>query len=141
MTALKWTGVGVATLAAGLIVSAGMGSAPDAPAGGPLAACGPNPNCARVRVTIAAPPETVRAAAREALVETGATAIDATEAGWNAAAPIGPFVDDVAVALEADGAGSVLWIRSASRVGRSDLGVNARRARRLAEATDRIAAG
>ena len=37
------------------------------------------------------------------------------------------FLDDVVVRIRADGGGSLVDIRSASRVGRSDLGANARR--------------
>ena len=137
-----WIGLGVAgVLVAGLAATSLLNSSPEAPAGGPLAVCGPDPNCARVRAEIAAPPDAVRLAAREALEADGATAIAATDAGWTAEAPIWPFTDDVAVAVEADGAGSVLWVRSASRVGKGDVGVNGRRARRLVGAVQRIAAG
>ena len=37
------------------------------------------------------------------------------------------FIDDVVVRIRADSGGSLVDIRSASRVGRSDLGANARR--------------
>jgi uncharacterized protein (DUF1499 family) len=43
----------------------------------------------------------------------------------------GFFKDDVDVAIEFDPAGSTLYIRSASRTGRYDLGVNKRRVRRI----------
>jgi len=39
------------------------------------------------------------------------------------------FRDDIVVRIRPDGAGSKVDIRSKSRVGRSDLGVNARRLR------------
>jgi uncharacterized protein (DUF1499 family) len=39
------------------------------------------------------------------------------------------FHDDIVVRIRADGGGSRIDIRSKSRVGRSDLGVNARRIR------------
>ena len=39
------------------------------------------------------------------------------------------FVDDVVIRVKADGAGSRIDIRSASRHGRGDFGVNAKRAR------------
>jgi uncharacterized protein (DUF1499 family) len=41
------------------------------------------------------------------------------------------FKDDVAVAVDTTETGSRLHVRSASRVGQSDLGVNARRVDRL----------
>lgn len=43
------------------------------------------------------------------------------------------FKDDIAVRVRADGAGSRIDIRSKSRVGRGDLGTNARRIRAYAE--------
>ena len=43
------------------------------------------------------------------------------------------FKDDVAIRVRADGAGSRIDVRSKSRVGRSDLGTNARRIRAYAE--------
>ncbi len=139
MTRAAWIGVGAVVLVAGAILSRTSGSTPDVPAGGPLEPCGSSPNCARVRAFVGAPPEAVRTAARQALEDDGATDVAETESGWTAAAPIGPFVDGLEIVVEADGAGSALWIRSASRVGRSDLGVNARRARRLVAAVQRAA--
>jgi len=48
------------------------------------------------------------------------------------------FKDDVDVAVRArDDGGSALYVRSASRVGYSDLGVNQRRVERLLRAVDR----
>jgi len=44
------------------------------------------------------------------------------------------FVDDVAVRVRADGAGSRVDIRSSSRVGRRDAGMNAKRVRKLMRA-------
>lgn len=47
------------------------------------------------------------------------------------------FKDDVAVEVAPrDDTGSVLFVRSASRVGHSDLGVNRRRVERLLEAVE-----
>ena len=48
------------------------------------------------------------------------------------------FKDDIAVRVRADGSGSVIDMRSLSRVGRSDVGTNARRIRAYRE---RLAAG
>lgn len=39
------------------------------------------------------------------------------------------FIDDISVRVRADGEGSIVDIRSASRIGKSDLGVNAARVR------------
>ena len=119
----------VLLVVAGGVASHVSGSRPEAPSGGPLAACPDAPNCARVRVALAQPPDAVRRAARRALPRLGgrtgrADAVSATEAGARARFAVGPFRDDLDVAVEAEGAGSVLWVRSASRTGRSDLGVN-----------------
>jgi uncharacterized protein (DUF1499 family) len=43
------------------------------------------------------------------------------------------FKDDVVVRVRPDGTGSRVDVRSLSRVGRSDLGMNARRIRRFLE--------
>lgn len=47
------------------------------------------------------------------------------------------FKDDVNIAVEAQEHGSVLHVRSASRVGGTDFGVNRRRVRRLLSEMDR----
>jgi uncharacterized protein (DUF1499 family) len=47
-----------------------------------------------------------------------------------------PFVDDVWVEVQPDGEGSVVHVRSKSRVGKGDLGVNARRIRGFLAALD-----
>jgi uncharacterized protein (DUF1499 family) len=44
------------------------------------------------------------------------------------------FKDDVTVRVRADGAGARIDVRSKSRLGRGDLGTNARRIRRYLEA-------
>ncbi len=46
------------------------------------------------------------------------------------------FVDDIVVRVKADGTGSIVDIRSKSRDGQSDLGVNAARIRKLLAALD-----
>ena len=67
----------------------------------------------------------------------------ANELGWDSVVPtpdgfraidrtnVLRFTDDIAVRIRADTGGSVVDVRSRSRVGRSDLGVNARRIRRF----------
>ena len=49
------------------------------------------------------------------------------------------FVDDVVIRVEADGAGSRIDMRSLSRQGVGDLGVNARRVRAYLAALRRAA--
>jgi uncharacterized protein (DUF1499 family) len=45
--------------------------------------------------------------------------------------PLFHFVDDIAVRVRPDGSGSVVDVRSKSRVGRGDMGANAKRIRKL----------
>ncbi len=132
---------GLAVLAGGGIASHFLGSRPDATYGdGPLRPCPNVPNCALVRVPLAAGVDRAERAAFTAL---------RSDLGWwlgrlasaekvadrlQAEFTVGPFRDRVAIAVEAEGDGSVVWIRSASTVGRSDLGVNRQRARRIAQA-------
>ncbi|WP_412060320.1 DUF1499 domain-containing protein [Rubrivirga sp. IMCC45206] len=131
-------GVGVVTL--GLVASHLLGSRPEATeADAPVAVCPGTPTCARVRVEIAAPPADVRAAARRALTGTGGLtgsteAVTDTPTGALATVRIGPFVDEVAVEVDNAPTGAVLWVRSASRVGGTDLGVNRWRTHRLVDA-------
>lgn len=51
--------------------------------------------------------------------------------------PLTPFRDDVTVRVEPAAGGSRVIVRSRSRVGRGDLGVNARRIRAFLRALDR----
>ena len=125
---------GLGTLGAGLAASRALGSRAETTGAGPLAPCPGVPNCARVAVPLAAPVADVLAAVPGALAEIGARDVSETAGGFVAVAPTGPFKDDVAVAVESADGGSVLWVRSASRVGRSDLGVNARRVDHLVAA-------
>ena len=146
MTRRARVALGLAGLAAltagGLVVSRTLGSRP-AHAGmdGPIPACPRSPNCERVRVPLDAAPDDVRAAALGALRQSGgltgrAVRLAPTPDGARVVFAVGPFRDDVVLAVEAaPGGGSVLWLRSASRTGRSDLGVNRWRVARIVEAT------
>jgi hypothetical protein len=50
------------------------------------------------------------------------------------------FKDDVTIRIKSSpGGGSLLWVRSASRVGKGDLGANTRHIMKLVDAVDRIA--
>jgi uncharacterized protein (DUF1499 family) len=84
-------------------------------------------------VTVAAPPDRVLAAAEAAGRGLGweIVAVAPAEGRLEATAttPWFGFKDDVVVRVTAAGGGSRVDVRSKSRVGRSDLGVNARRVR------------
>ena len=109
---------------------------------GRLAACPDTPNC----VCSEAPDENIAPlqfdgsaqeawrAVREAVVQTGGEIVAVEEGYLHAAytSRIFRFVDDLELRLDA--AGSAIQVRSASRVGYSDLGVNRRRVERLREA-------
>ncbi len=139
MSRLGWIGLGVAALAGSAVASHILGSTPETPTGGPLDPCGSAPNCARVRTVLECDLEAAKQVAKRALEDVDASDIQETDAGWTAISVIGPFTDDIEVALEGENGETVLWVRSASRVGRSDLGVNARRARHVLEAAQRFA--
>lgn len=133
-------GLGLAALAAGgIVASRALGSRPDEPGyDGPLPLCDGVPNCYRGRITLAASPEATRgaalAAAREHrdVLSGRALRVTPTETGLTAVFRAGPFRDDLALAVEAGPeGGSVLHVRSAARVGESDLGINRLRVRRL----------
>lgn len=132
-------GLGVVGLAAaGLVASRALGSRPDGTdVGSPLAPCPQSVNCFRASVSFGTEPLAVRNAAIAAVRDhehwfTGrALRVSPTEDGVTAVFKTGPFRDDVAVAVVPDGRGSVLHVRSASRVGESDLGVNRLRARQV----------
>jgi uncharacterized protein (DUF1499 family) len=106
----------------------------------PLSPCPDTPNCERVARAYDVPPDTLYGAAERALEALGpvtlrrpdSSAARRLEAVYRVALI---FKDDVDVAVRArDGGGSALYVRSASRVGHSDLGVNRRRVDRFLEA-------
>jgi uncharacterized protein (DUF1499 family) len=105
--------------------------------------CPGTPNCVSTEATTesqrmaAIPfrdsPEAAQARARAALLAEARTVIVAEEPGVlraEATSRIFRFVDDVVVVIDADA--RVFRFRSASRVGRSDLGVNRKRMTRVA---------
>ena len=125
--------------AAGLAVGRAVGSRPDEPGfEGPLPTCTGVPNCFRARQAFDVGPEALRTAL-DASVRAGGSVVTGrvlrvtpTETGLRAVFGAGPFRDDLAAAIVEGSAGqSVLHVRSASRVGESDLGLNRLRVRRL----------
>ena len=108
----------------------------------PLPPCPDTPNCERTARPYEIPPDTLFVAAQRALESLDPTTLRLpnSPSGRRAEAVYRValiFKDDVEVAVKAraDG-GSVLYVRSASRVGYSDLGVNRRRVHRLLDAVD-----
>ena len=107
----------------------------------PLPACRNSLNCYRTSRTFSAAPEIVLGVAEKAiraysgLFSDVAKAVSVDASGIEAVFRIGPFKDDLTVAVERlkDGA-TALHIRSKSRVGSYDCGVNRRRIRALLKA-------
>ena len=111
----------------------------------PLPPCPESPNCERTSAhfeDVAA--DTLFAAAQSALDTLGPTEMTVEPDPMRAHAVYRValiFDDDVDLAVEPYADGSVLHIRSASRVGQSDLGVNQRRVERFFEALEEQLAG
>jgi uncharacterized protein (DUF1499 family) len=109
-----------------------------------LRPCPPTPNCVSTQATderhameaipFRGTPEAAQRHARQALLQDPRTRVVMEAPGYlraEARSRMLRFVDDVEVVV--DGAARVVRFRSASRVGRSDLGVNRRRMERFAE--------
>lgn len=133
--------LGLAVVAGGAAASHVLGSRPDAQYGdSPLEPCSTHPNCALLRVPLAAGAGRVERAAMVAVQSdlpwwTGRLdSVESTPGGLKADFVVGPFQDRLTLAVMPEGDGSVVWIRSAALVGRSDLGVNRARVRRLVDA-------
>lgn len=117
------------------------GPLPAAP-GNPLPECPDSPNCERITKGYAAPPDRLFARVQDALRALGPTRLRLQPDTLRASAVYRValvFKDDVEVAVEPDPDGSRLHVRSASRVGHSDLGVNRRRVQRLLDAIEAAA--
>lgn len=129
---------------AGLVLLAGCGGKPGklAPPGGPLQPCPSTPNCVSTEATDARhamPPLPYTGTPRDALQRARAalqaeprTRIIAERPGYlhaEARSRLFRFVDDVEVVV--DSTAGLVRFRSASRVGRSDMGVNRARMERF----------
>jgi uncharacterized protein (DUF1499 family) len=109
-------------------------SLPSAHPTNPLPTCPDSPNCERVSRGYDVPADTLFAATTRSLDRLGSARLQVRPDSLRAAAVYRValvFKDDVAVAVDTTETGSRLHVRSASRVGQSDLGVNARRVDRL----------
>ena len=108
----------------------------------PLPPCPDTPNCERTARPYEIPPDTLFVAAQRALESLDPTTLRVPDSpsGRRAEAVYRValvFKDDVDVAVrERDSGGSILYVRSASRMGYSDLGVNRRRVERFLEAVE-----
>lgn len=119
------------------------GPLPSAAPGNPLPECPDSPNCERTTKDYAVPADRLFARVQEALRTLGPVRLRLQPDSMEASAVYRVawvFKDDVAVAVEPRSGGSQLHVRSASRVGQNDLGVNRRRVHRLLDAIDAAAA-
>ncbi len=107
--------------------------APHLPAS-PLPPCPASPNCVHETRLFDAPPDTLFQQARAALQSLGALQVEADARRLDAVFKVFFFKDDVALAVAPHDGSAVLHIRSASRVGHQDFGVNRRRVARFFEA-------
>ncbi len=99
----------------------------------PLASCPDSPNCIRQTRLFDLPPDTLFARAQTALDALSASTLSVTPETRriDAVFTVFLFKDDLALAVEPHKEGAALHIRSASRVGYSDFGVNRRRVERF----------
>jgi uncharacterized protein (DUF1499 family) len=112
---------------------------------GRLAACPGTPNCVNSEtpdesiapLEFEGPAERAWQAAAEAVAGTGGHVVTADETYLHATytSRVFRFVDDLELRLDAEA--SVIHVRSASRIGYSDLGANRRRVERLREAFEK----
>lgn len=107
----------------------------------PLPACPDTPNCVRSSRLIHSDSTAVMRALKNVLSEEAET-IESDDEGKTIHAvyriPVFGWKDDVNISLQAETSNkTILFIRSASRVGKSDLGVNQRRVKRILRKTER----
>ncbi len=99
----------------------------------PLPSCPGSPNCIRQTRLFDLPADTLFARAQAALHALSASTLSVTPETHriDAIFTVFLFKDDLALAVEPHEEGAALHIRSASRVGYTDLGVNRRRVKRF----------
>lgn len=135
-------GASTLLLAVALLVGVGCSSSdslPTATSDNPLPECPSSPNCERVSASYAVSPDSLFAGTQRALETLGPSQLQLRTDSLRASATYRVawvFSDDVDVAVHPDEDGSVLHIRSASRTGYSDLGVNRRRVQHLLSVVD-----
>ena len=115
-----------------LMYGCGTATVPEASPNNPLEACPESPNCVRSTLTFMQTADKVLEASEQTLRDMGAESVSQENGGLHAVFRIAVFGfrDDMHVAVHSGAIeeGTQVHIRSASRTGYSDLGVNARRA-------------
>lgn len=132
-----------AALCVGVSLPAGCSSStdslPPAAPSNPLDECPETPNCARISKPYSVAAETLYTASRKALDALQPSQMELRPDSMQAHAAVRVawiFTDDVDIAVESNDGNSLLHVRSASRVGQNDLGVNGRRVKRLLTAIE-----
>lgn len=101
----------------------------------PLPTCPDTPNCIRISVKTNYKADLLMDTARQALEKEGAIKVkEIPEKMYIEAVfriPVFGFKDDVQLQIRESGNSAILSVRSASRTGKNDLGVNRRRVQRL----------
>ena len=105
----------------------------------PLPPCPDTPNCVSETRSFKQTPASLFAKALRALyqIKPAEVEVEEDERHVDAVFKVLLFKDDVAFVVAPDGEGAALHFRSASRLGRSDLGVNRRRAGRFFAALEK----
>ncbi len=105
----------------------------------PLPPCPASPNCVRQTRRFDLPPGPLFDRAQAALEAIGASRLEATPEAHHIDVVFAVFLfkDDVALRVEPHAGGAVLHVRSASRLGYRDFGVNRRRLRRFFRALEK----
>lgn len=93
----------------------------------PFKPCPDTPNCYITKLELKRNVAKVKASASKILASMGAKQVQELSAGFDAVFQIFIFLDDLNIRFTGSEDQPTLWIRSASRVGHSDLGVNKRR--------------
>lgn len=104
------------------------------PASNPLPPCPDSPNCERTTRIYTVDPDMLFEATQSALAQLNPVELTVESANRRSHAVYRValvFKDDVDVAVSPHEKGSALHIRSASRIGHNDFGVNERRVRRF----------
>jgi len=101
----------------------------------PLPECPDTPNCIRISVKTNYTPDHLITSARKALEKEGAIEVkEMTEKMYIKAVfriPVFGFKDDVQLQVSESDGSAIMSLKSASRTGKGDLGINRRRVQRL----------
>jgi len=93
----------------------------------PFKPCPDSPNCYITSIELKSTQGQVKTAVKNVLLSMKAKELKELPDGYNAVFQVFIFLDDMSIRITGSDPKLTLWIRSASRVGHSDLGVNKRR--------------